>query len=90
RDKQWLTLTEAVRKMTSFPARRFRLRDRGLIRKGMKADLVLFNAESVIDNSTFAQPAKLADGIEKVFVNGVLVWNLGKATGDRPGRALPE
>lgn len=90
REKQWLTLTEAVRKMTSFPARRFRLRDRGLIRKGMKADLVLCSAESVIDNSTFAEPAKLADGLEKVFVNGVLVWNLGKATGDRPGRVLPE
>ncbi len=89
REQQWLTLTEAVRKMTSFPARRFGLKDRGVIRKGMKADLVLFSVESVIDNSTFAEPTKLADGIEKVFVNGVLVWNLGKATGERPGRVLP-
>ncbi len=90
REKQWLTLTEAVRKMTSLPAMRLRLKDRGLIRKGKKADLVLFNPEVVIDNSTFTEPFKLADGIEKVFVNGALVWNLGKATGERPGRVLPE
>lgn len=90
REKQWLTLTEAVRRMTSMPAQRLKLRDRGLIRKGMKADLVLFNPAVVIDNSTFTEPFKLADGIEKVFVNGALVWNLGKATGERPGRVLPE
>ncbi len=89
RENKWLTLAEAIRKMTSLPAQRLRLKDRGLVRKGMKADLVLFNADAVIDNSTFTEPAKLADGIEKVFVNGVLVWNLGKATGDRPGRVLP-
>ena len=90
RQRQWLTLTEAIRKMTSLPAQRFKLKDRGLIRKGMKADLVLFNAGVVLDNSTFTEPFKLADGIEKVFVNGVLVWNLGRATGERPGRVLPE
>lgn len=89
RERQWLTLTEAVRKMTSMPAQRFRLKDRGLIRKGYKADLVLFNADTVLDNATFPEPFKLADGIEKVFVNGALVWNLGKPTGERPGRVLP-
>jgi len=76
--------------MTSLPASRLGLRDRGLIRKGMKADLVLFNPETVVDTSTFTDPFQLADGIEKVFVNGVLVWNLGRATGERPGRVLPE
>jgi N-acyl-D-amino-acid deacylase len=89
RERQWLTLTEAVRKMTSMPAQRFKLKDRGLIRKGYKADLVLFNAAEVLDNSTFPEPFKLADGIEKVFVNGALVWNLGKTTSERPGRVLP-
>jgi N-acyl-D-amino-acid deacylase len=89
RERQWLTLTEAVRKMTSMPAQRFKLKDRGLIRKGYKADLVLFNPADVIDNSTFSEPFKLADGIEKVFVNGALVWNLGKTTSERPGRVLP-
>jgi N-acyl-D-amino-acid deacylase len=89
RERQWLTLTEAVRKMTSMPAQRFKLKDRGLIRKGYKADLVLFNAAEVLDNSTFPEPFKLADGIEKVFVNGALVWNLGKTTSERPGLVLP-
>lgn len=89
RERRWLTLTEAVRRMTSLPAQRFKLKGRGLIRKGYKADLVLFNADNVIDNSTFTEPFKLADGIEKVFVNGALVWNLGHTTSERPGRVLP-
>ncbi len=88
REKKWLTLEEAIRKMTSLPAWRLGLKDRGTIKKGMKADLVLFNPATVIDNSTFAEPTKLSTGIEKVYVNGVLVWSAGRITGARPGHVL--
>lgn len=89
REKHWLTLPEAIRKMTSLPAHRLGWNDRGLIREGAFADLVLFNPDTVIDRSTFANPSALATGIEKVFVNGTLVWDAGKPTGARPGRVLP-
>lgn len=88
REKHWLTLTEAVRKMTSLPAQRLRWNDRGIIREGAVADLVLFNPDTVIDRSTFSSPFTLPTGIEKVFVNGILVWSSDKATGARPGRVL--
>ena len=88
REKHWLTLPEAVRKMTSLPAQRLAWKDRGIIREGTYADLVLFNPETVIDRSTFKDPSLLATGIEKVFVNGTLVWDSGKATGARPGYVL--
>ncbi len=89
REWKWLRLEEAIRKMTSLPAARLKLRDRGLIRKGMKADLVLFHPDKVTDNSTFAEPLKLSTGIERVWVNGVLVWDGARSTGARPGRVLP-
>ena len=54
----------------------------------MKADLVLFNPTTVIDRSTFSDPQKPSEGIEKVFVNGELVWDAGKAIGARPGSVL--
>jgi N-acyl-D-amino-acid deacylase len=85
REKHWLTLPEAVRKMTSLPAQRLNWKDRGVIREGAFADLVLFNPETVIDHATYADPAALSTGIEKVFVNGMLVWDSGKATGTKPG-----
>ena len=88
REKRWLALTEAVRKMTSAPAERLGLADRGLIRKGMKADLVLFDAKRVIDRSTFKEPQLLSEGIERVFVNGETVWENGKTTGRLPGAVL--
>jgi N-acyl-D-amino-acid deacylase len=88
REKHWLTLPEAIRKMTSLPAHRLNWPDRGVIREGAFADLVLFNPETVIDNSTFAHPFTLSTGIEKVFVNGVLVWDSGKATGAKPGLVI--
>lgn len=90
REKHWLTLPEAIRKMTSLPARRLGWKDRGVIREGAFADLVLFDPETVIDRSTFAKPFELPAGIEKVFVNGELVWDAGKPTGARPGRVLPK
>jgi N-acyl-D-amino-acid deacylase len=89
REKHWLTLPEAIRKMTSLPAQRLGWKDRGTIREGAMADLVLFNPDTVIDHATFAKPTELSTGIEAVFVNGVVVWRGGKATGERPGRVLP-
>ena len=89
REKKWLTLPEAVRKMTRLPAQRLGWKDRGTLREGAFADLVLFNPDTVIDRSTFQKPFELPTGIEKVFTNGVLVWDAGKATGARPGRVLP-
>jgi N-acyl-D-amino-acid deacylase len=88
REKHWLTLPEAVRKMTSLPAQRLGWKDRGVIQVGAYADLVLFNPETVIDRSTYTNPATLPTGIESVFVNGVLVWEKNKATGARPGLFL--
>jgi N-acyl-D-amino-acid deacylase len=90
REQQWLSLPEAIRKMTSLPAARLKLADRGLVKPGNVADLVLFDPATVQDNSTFAEPFKLSTGIEKVWVDGTLVWSEGKATGARPGRVLPK
>ena len=88
REKHWLTLPEAVRKMTSLPAQRIGWNDRGILREGAIADLTLFNPKTVLDRSTFAKPLELPTGIEKVFVNGQLVWDSAKPTGARPGRVL--
>jgi N-acyl-D-amino-acid deacylase len=88
REKKWITLPEAVRKMTSLPAKRLNWKDRGTLKVGNFADLVLFNPDTVIDRSTFEKPFELPTGIEKVFVNGTLVWDSGKATGAKPGSVL--
>lgn len=88
REKHWLTLPEAIRKMTSLPAKRVGWKDRGIVREGAFADLVLFNPDSVIDRATFSRPFALPTGIEKVFVNGTLVWSSDKPTGARPGQVL--
>lgn len=88
REKHWLTLSEAIRKMTALPAKRLGWKNRGILKPGAYADLVLFNPDTVIDRSTFEHPFELPFGIEKVFVNGVLVWDSGMATGARPGRVL--
>jgi N-acyl-D-amino-acid deacylase len=88
RELHWLTLSEAIRKMTSLPAARFKLRDRGLIRAGYKADLVLFDPATILDRSTFQQPQLIAEGVKRVFVNGAEVWADGKVTGRHPGTAL--
>ncbi len=88
RERGWLGMPEALRKMTGLPASRLRLKDRGVIRKGAAADLVLLNPATVKDRSTWLDPKPLSEGIEKVFVNGQLVWDGGKPTGARPGRVL--
>jgi N-acyl-D-amino-acid deacylase len=88
REKHWLTLPDAIRKMTSLPAQRMGLRDRGTLHEGTFADLVLFDPQTVIDRATFEKPQELPVGIQTVFVNGEMVWNEGRPTGSRPGRVL--
>lgn len=88
RENHWFALEEAIRKMSAMPAARLGLKDRGLIGKGMKADLVLFDAKRVIDRSTFKEPLLLSEGIEMVLVNGSMVWQNGKPTGELPGSVL--
>ncbi len=88
RENKWFSLEEAVRKMSAMPAARLGLKDRGLIKKGMKADLVLLDAATVIDRATFAEPQLFSDGIKTVFVNGVRVWDGGKVTSNFPGQIL--
>ncbi len=88
RERGWLTLEEAIRKMTALPAARLKLDDRGLIRAGARADLVLFDPATVIDNSTFSDPSTLSTGIHRVWVNGTLVWDAPRATGATPGMVL--
>ena len=88
RERGWLALPEAIRKMTSAPAARLQLKDRGVIKQGAFADLVLFNPATVKDRATFAEPTLLSTGVEKVFVNGQLVWGDLKPTGMHPGSVL--
>jgi N-acyl-D-aspartate/D-glutamate deacylase len=88
RERKVLTLPDAVRKMTSWPATRMRLNDRGLIREGLWADLVVFDVATIQDRATYEQPRLAPEGIDWVIVNGQLVIERGKHTGARPGRAL--
>ncbi len=88
RENKWLSLEAAVKKMSAMPAARLGLKDRGLIKKGMRADLVLFDANSVIDRATFAEPQNFSVGIRSVFVNGMRVWDGDKVTGAMPGELL--
>ncbi|MEC3919816.1 N-acyl-D-amino-acid deacylase family protein [Nocardia sp. CDC160] len=83
-----LTLEDCVHHLTGRPAQRLRLRDRGLIRPGYAADLVLFDPATVIDTATFDQPKQQAHGIPYVLVNGEFALDAGKPTGIRAGRAL--
>jgi N-acyl-D-aspartate/D-glutamate deacylase len=88
RDEKLLGLEEAIRKMTSLPAQRMGLADRGIVRPGMAADLVAFDPETVRDRATFDDPTHYSEGIPFVAVNGKLVVDAGKITAERPGRAL--
>ena len=81
-------LEEAVRKMTWSTAQILGLRDRGMVKEGMRADLVIFDPAVMMDRATFAAPHQNASGVRDVFVNGVAVWRNGKHTGAKPGRAL--
>ena len=88
RNKGVLTLEDAVRRMTSLPARTFGFDDRGLLRPGFAADVVLFDPEKVQDKATFQNPHQYTTGFDLVLVNGVPVVENGAVTGARPGRAL--
>lgn len=88
REKKVLTLEEAVRKMSGFPAARMRLTDRGILHPGMKADIVVFNAATVIDKATFEKPHQYAEGVSTVVVNGRVTLAGGAMTAERAGRSL--
>jgi N-acyl-D-amino-acid deacylase len=81
-------LEEAVRKMTGATAARLKLRDRGLLREGMFADVVVFDPATIIDRATLERPHQLSEGVRHVFVNGVAVVRDGQHTGATPGRVL--
>lgn len=83
-----MALPDAIRKMTSFPAQRLGLPDRGLLRDGFKADVVVFDPNTVKAPATRAQPKQFPVGIDQVIVNGKLVVDNGKHTGVLAGRAL--
>ena len=83
-----LTLPDAIRKMTSWPAQRLGLADRGLLREGMRADLVVFDLATIKDRATYEDPTAAPDGIGDVIVNGVVALAKGQPTGSRSGAAL--
>jgi len=88
RERGIITLPDAMRKMTSLPAQKLRLKDRGVIRPGAWADVVIFNPKTVIDVATYGNPKRYPRGIEYVIVNGVLTLSRGKHTGAMAGKVL--
>jgi N-acyl-D-amino-acid deacylase len=88
RDEGLFSLSEAIWRMTGFPAAKFGFRDRGVLRAGARADLVLFDSQTVIDRGTFDDPKHSPKGIAAVYVNGVLAARNGAATDARAGRVL--
>jgi N-acyl-D-amino-acid deacylase len=88
REEKKLTLEDAIRKFSALPAQRMRLTDRGVLKQGMWADVVIFDPATVRDVATFADPNQLSQGMEYVLVNGVAVIDEGKMTGARPGKVL--
>jgi len=88
REKKMVSLEEAVRKMTSLPAQTFGLWERGLLRPGLAADIVIFNDKTIFDRASYQQPKQYADGIDYVLVNGQVVIDKGQHNGTKPGRIL--
>ncbi len=88
REKKLLTLEDAVRRMSAFPAARLGLLDRGVLRPGLKADLVVFDPSLVRDTATYTEPHQFAEGFSFVIVNGEIVFAGGAMTAARPGRVL--
>lgn len=88
REKGILSLPQAIRKMTSLTAESLGLEKIGLLKEGYAADIVLFDPQKVMDHATFTDPIQYSTGIQAVWVNGVLIWNNGKATENRPGKIL--
>jgi dihydroorotase/N-acyl-D-amino-acid deacylase len=88
RDYGWLTLEDAVRKMTGATAARLSIRDRGELKEGWYADVMVFDPNTIIDRATYERPHQLSVGVRFVLVNGVPVVDEGRATGAKPGRAV--
>jgi dihydroorotase/N-acyl-D-amino-acid deacylase len=88
REEKVLRLEDAIRKFSSLPAERMRLGDRGVLKAGMWADVVVFDPATVRDRATFAEPNQLSEGMRWVLVNGVPVIAEGKGTGKLPGKVL--
>ena len=88
REEKKLRLEEAIRKFAALPAQRMRLTDRGVLKAGMWADVVVFDPQTITDRATFESPNQLSEGMQYVLVNGVLVIDAGKATGARPGKVM--
>jgi dihydroorotase/N-acyl-D-amino-acid deacylase len=88
REEKKLTLEDAIRKMSALPAQRMRLADRGVLKAGMWADVVVFDPATIQDLATFENPNQLSQGMEYVLVNGVPVIDAGKMTGALPGKVL--
>jgi dihydroorotase/N-acyl-D-amino-acid deacylase len=88
REQHVISLEEAVRKMSGFPAERMKLWDRGLLLPGMKADVIVFDPATIADRATYEQPHQYSVGVNEVIVNGKLVLHQGKVTAERPGKVL--
>ena len=88
RERNVLTLEDAVRRMSAFPAARLKIWDRGLLRPGMKADVVLFDPATVADRAEYAKPHQYSVGFRDVIVNGRFALREGQVTAERPGRIL--
>ncbi len=86
RDEQVISLSEAIRRLTSFPAANLKIRERGSLREGYFADIAIFDPDTIRDHATFAQPHQYATGMHHVIVNGVPVLRDGEHTGAKPGR----
>jgi N-acyl-D-aspartate/D-glutamate deacylase len=88
RELKVITLEDAVRKMSAYPAQRLGLADRGVLREGLKADVAVFDPNTIRDLATFEQPHQYAEGVMLVIVNGQVAFENGKMTPARPGRIL--
>jgi N-acyl-D-amino-acid deacylase len=86
RDEKAVALPDAIRRLTSLPATNLAIKERGWLKPGYYADVVVFDPAMIRDNATFEKPQQLATGVNDVFINGVQVWKDGKHTGARPGR----
>ena len=90
KERKVLSLPEAIQKMTSIPAKRFSIENRGMIREGYFADLTLFDPETIQDRATFDHPLQYPEGIEYVLVNGEVVLDRGRRTKARPGKVIKD
>lgn len=88
RDKNIISLTDALEKMTSLPARRFNLMGKGYLKIGFDADIVIFNPDTIRDNADFDNPRALSEGVEFMMVNGKIVFTDGKLSKEKPGKVI--